>query len=164
MIRSFIPGFKMNRMVIREAKMTDIPQMHFVRISVKENILPDPALITEKDYQDYLTLRGKGWVCENNNIIVGFSIVSVEDKNVWALFVQPGYESKSIGRKLHNEMMNWYFSQTDETIWLGTAPQTRAEHFYRKTGWRQTGIRKNGEIRFEMTKSDWQSISKTAIR
>ena len=98
------------------------------------------------------------------SILVGFSIVSVTDKNVWALFVQPGYENKGIGRKLYEEMLNWYFSQTNETIWLGTAPNTRAELFYRKAGWKQTGLRANGEIRFEMTKSEWlRNITDAAI-
>jgi GNAT superfamily N-acetyltransferase len=143
-------------MIIREARTEDISQMHRVRVSVKENILPDPAMITEKEYEDYLVRRGKGWICEIDNTIVGFSIVSVLDKNVWALFVQPGYENQGIAQKLHREMMKWYFLQTDETIWLGTAPGTRAERFYRKAGWKQTGLRANGEIMFEMTKIEWE--------
>ena len=146
-------------MIIREANTKDIPQMHKVRIAVKENILPDPGMITEQEYEDFLVRRGKGWVCELNNTIVGFSIVSVLDKNVWALFVEPGHEGKGIGKKLHDEMMNWYFSQTDETIWLGTAPKTKAERFYQKAGWVQTGVRPNSEVRFEMTKKDWQKLS-----
>jgi GNAT superfamily N-acetyltransferase len=146
-------------MVIREATIQDIFQMHRVRIAVKENILPDPNLITEKEYEDFLIRRGKGWICELDNIIVGFSIVSVLDKNVWALFVDPDYEGKGIGKKIHDEMMNWYFSQTDETIWLGTAPKTKAERFYQKAGWTQTGVRSNGEVRFEMKKDDWEKHS-----
>ena len=151
-------------MIIREAIASDISQMHKVRMAVKENILPRPDLITEKEYEDFLTRRGKGWVCVIHSILVGFSIVSVTDKNVWALFVQPGYENKGIGRKLYEEMMKWYFSQTNETIWLGTAPNTRAEQFYRKAGWKQTGLRANGEIRFEMTQSEWvRNITNAAI-
>lgn len=145
--------------VVREAKTNDISRMHKVRVAVRENILPDPNLITAKEYEDFMVRRGKGWVCEQDNLIVGFSIVSVLDKNVWALFVEPGFEGKGAGKRLHDEMMNWYFSQTDETIWLGTAPKTKAERFYRKAGWKQTGVRPNGEIRFEMTKNDWERLS-----
>jgi len=55
-------------------------------------------------------------------------------------------------------MMNWYFTQTTETVWLGTAPGTRAEKFYEAAGWTKTGIRPNGEVRFEMSQSQWKSL------
>jgi GNAT superfamily N-acetyltransferase len=144
-------------MIFREAQIADIPQIQFVRNSVRENMLSDPALVPDKDVEDYITRRGKGWVCEINNMIVGFAIVSVTDHNVWALFIQPGFEKKGIGRRLHQEMMNWYFDQTKETIWLGTAPGTRAETFYRKAGWREAGKHGKGEIKFEMTAGEWRS-------
>ena len=60
-------------MIFREAQIADITQMHVVRIAVTENILPDPDLITAKDYVEFLTERGKGWVCEIDDIVVGFS-------------------------------------------------------------------------------------------
>jgi GNAT superfamily N-acetyltransferase len=71
------------------------------------------------------------------------------------LFVQPGFDKKGIGKKLHDDMLNWYFSHTDETIWLGTAPNTRAEKFYRKAGWKEVGIHGKGEIKFEMEVANW---------
>ena len=144
-------------MIFREAKTTDISQIQTVRNSVKENMLSDPALVPDKDVEDYITRKGKGWVCAINNTIVGFAIVSAADHNVWALFIQPGFEKKGIGRRLHDEMMDWYFCQTDETIWLGTAPGTKAEAFYRKAGWREVGIHGKGEIKFEMTAEEWQT-------
>jgi len=145
-------------MIVREAVTADIPQIQVVRNLVKENPLPDPSLVTDADCKDYLTNRGKGWVCEMGNRIVGFSIISVKDNNVWALFIQPGYERQGIGRLLHDRMMNWYFTQTTETVWLGTAPGTRAEKFYEAAGWTKTGIRPNGEVRFEMSQSQWKSL------
>jgi GNAT superfamily N-acetyltransferase len=145
-------------MIIREAVTADIPQIQTVRNLVKENPLPDPSLVTDADCKDYLTNRGKGWVCEIENKIVGFSIISVKDNNVWALFIQPGYERQGIGRLLHDKMMNWYFTQTNEIVWLGTAPGTRADKFYEAAGWTRTGIRPNGEVRFEMNQSQWKSL------
>jgi hypothetical protein len=38
---------------------------------------------------------------------------------------------------------------------LGTAPGTRAEEFYRKAGWKETGTHGNGEIKFEMSYGNW---------
>jgi GNAT superfamily N-acetyltransferase len=145
-------------MIIREAVTADIPQIQVVRKLVKENPLPDPLLVTDADCADYIIHRGKGWVCEVGNRIVGFSIISVKDNNVWALFIQPGYDRQGIGRKLHDVMMDWYFTQTDQPVWLGTAPGTRAEKFYEAAGWTRTGIRSNGEIRFEMSQSQWKSF------
>src|SRR5687768_16648397 len=146
-------------MIIREAVIGDIPQIQVVRNAVKENQLSDPALVPDKDVEDYMTRRGKGWVCEAGKRIVGFAIVSVKDRNVWALFIEPGHEKKGIGRLLHDEMMNWYFSQTTETIWLGTAPGTRAESFYRKAGWIEAGMHGKGEIKFEMSCESWRQLS-----
>jgi GNAT superfamily N-acetyltransferase len=144
-------------MIFRQAQITDISQIQIVRNSVKENPLSDPALVPDKDVEDYITRRGKGWVCEIDNTVVGFAIVSITDHNVWALFIQPGFEKKGIGRGLHDKMMDWYFHQTAETIWLGTAPGTRAEAFYRKAGWKEAGIHGKGEIKFEMTAEEWKN-------
>lgn len=141
--------------ILRQAITTDIPQIQIVRNTVTENTLSNPALVPDSDVEDYINRRGRGWVCEINEVIVGFAIVSVIDHNVWALFIQPGHDKKGIGRTLHDEMMNWYFSQTNKTIWLGTAPGTRAERFYRKAGWKETGSHGKGEIKFEMTFDNW---------
>lgn len=142
-------------MIFREAKISDIPQIQVVRHSVKENILSDAALVTDKDCEDFLTRRGKGWVCEAEGTVVGFSIADLEEKNIWALFVHPEYEAKGIGKRLHNEMLDWYFSKTQEKVWLGTSPNTKAEKFYRLNGWKETGIHGKGEIKFEMSFEDW---------
>jgi GNAT superfamily N-acetyltransferase len=143
-------------MHLREAHPADIPQLMDVRFSVKENVLTNRALVTEADNEDYLTRRGKGWVAEVDGRIVGFTIVSVLDRNVWALFVHPDFERQGVGKTLHDAMLAWYFAQTSEPLWLGTAPGTRAESFYRRAGWRDAGLRPNGEIRFEMTAEEYQ--------
>jgi GNAT superfamily N-acetyltransferase len=143
-------------MIFRDATTADIGQMQIVRHAVKENELSDPRLVTDEDVADYITRRGKGWVCEVDGAITGFAIVSVVDRNVWALFVLPGYDGRGIGRRLHDLMMDWYFRQTRETVWLGTAPATRAERFYRRAGWTEAGMHGTGEIKFEMTAETWQ--------
>ena len=143
---------------IRAAEIKDIYQIQVVRNLVKENRLSDPALVPDKDVEEYLTTRGRGWVCEIKNQVVGFAIADLVDNNVWALFIHPDFEKAGIGKKLHDEMLNWYFSQTDKTVWLGTAPKTRAERFYRRAGWKEVGAHGKGEIKFEMTKNEWDSL------
>src|SRR5688500_715302 len=112
--------------MVREARLSDIPQLQVIRDAVKENSLSNPALVTEDDYKDFLQRRGKGWVYEIDGKILGFAIVDLQGNNVWALFIHPGEEGKGIGRSLHDKMMDWYFTQTSTPIWLGTAPHTRA--------------------------------------
>ena len=142
-------------MEFRQAVSSDIPQIQIVRNAVKENTLSNPALVTDADCEDFINRRGRGWVCLIDKKVVGFSIVDLIGQNVWALFVHPEHERKGIGRGLHDLMMDWYFNQTDKPIWLGTAPNTRAEEFYRRTGWVETGTHGKGEIKFEMTKDAW---------
>ncbi|HMC98786.1 MAG TPA: GNAT family N-acetyltransferase [Ferruginibacter sp.] len=142
-------------MIFREAITNDIPQIQVVRNAVKENMLSDPALVPDHDVDEYINRRGKGWVCEIDNLIVGFAIADLKDKNIWALFMHPDHEAKGIGKKLHRLMLDWYFSQTNETVWLGTAPNSRAEKFYRMQGWKEVGTHGKGEIKFEMDFQTW---------
>lgn len=142
-------------MNIREAEIKDIKQMQEVRNSVTENTLSDPGLVTDRDYDEYLTTRGKGWVCEVDNEIVGFAIADLKEHNIWALFINPKYEQRGIGKQLHKTMLDWYFSQTKEKVWLSTAFNTRAEKFYRKAGWTEVGMHSAKEIKFEMTYAEW---------
>ena len=144
-------------MLFREAQTSDIPQIQHVRHSVKENTLSDPSLVTDADCELFIHKRGKGWVCEVDNTIVGFAIADLQEHNIWALFVHPAYAEKGIGRRLHDLMLDWYFSQTDHTVWLGTAPGTRAEIFYSRSGWTRTGTVNKGEIRFEMQAAGWKA-------
>ncbi|AZB29236.1 GNAT family N-acetyltransferase [Chryseobacterium balustinum] len=142
-------------MIIREAKVEDISQIQVVRNSVKENTLSNPDLVTDKDCEEFITEKGKGWVCEIDGKITGFSIVDLKDHNIWALFVDPDFEKKGIGKKLHDIMLDWYFTQTKEKVWLGTSPNTRAELFYRKSKWKEIGMHGKNEIKFEMTFENW---------
>jgi GNAT superfamily N-acetyltransferase len=150
-------------MTIREAVIDDIKQIQRVRNSVIENTLSDPNLVTDKDCEEFIIVRGKGWVCEIDNQIVGFSIADLKDNNIWALFLQPEFENLGIGRQLHDIMLEWYFNQTKENVWLGTSPNTRAETFYRKSGWTEIGTHGKEEIKFEMTFYNWTRIKKNRV-
>ena len=146
-------------MIFREAKVDDIKQIQIVRNSVKENTLSNPNLVTDEDCLEFITLRGKGWVCEINHTIVGFAIADLVENNIWALFINPAFEKKGIGRRLHKIMLDWYFSQTTIKVWLGTAFNTRAERFYRKAGWTEVGTYGPKEIKFEMTYENWEKLN-----
>ena len=133
----------------RMANLNDWQAIHVVRMSVTENVLSDPLKVTETDYKSMISERGRGWVCEVDGEIIGFSIVDLQEQNIWALFLLPTFEGKGIGKKLHDLMMNWTAAQGLKSVWLSTTPGTRAEGFYRKMGWKDKGLLQNGEIKFE---------------
>lgn len=142
-------------MKFREATVDDIYQLHDIRRAVRENILSDPNLVLYEDYEDFIIDKGKGFVCEIEGKIVGFGIADLTKNNIWALFILPEFEKKGIGRKLHNMMLNWYFSVTREKVWLTTEPDTRAAEFYRQAGWKEAGMNGKGEVKYEMSYQNW---------
>ena len=150
-----------NNMVFREATINDIKQIQVVRNSVKENTLSDSSQVTDEDCVEFLAVRGKGWVCEIDNSIVGFAIADLKGNNIWALFLVPEFERQGIGRKLHNIMLEWYFAQTKTKVWLGTELNTRAEKFYKKAGWTEAGLHGTNETKFEMTYGIWKQLQRT---
>jgi len=141
--------------IFRTAELSDIKPIQVVRNLVKENRLSNPNRVTDEDVALYISDKGKGWVCEVNGFVVGFSIVDLKDKSVWALFVDPEFAEKGIGKELHSLMINWYFEQTKDNLVLGTTPNTRAEKFYQYQGWTSIGNYPNGEIKFELSYNRW---------
>ena len=136
--------------MLRQAVAADIPAMHRVRTSVRENRLVATA-ITESDYLPAIEKTGRGWVIDIDGQVIAFAIGNKTNGNVWALFVDPEHEHRGYGRLLHDEMVNWLRSQGTKLLWLTTAPGTRAERFYEKAGWRRSGVTAKGEARFERT-------------
>ena len=116
-------------MIYRKATIKDIPLIQVVRNSVKENQLSNPTLIPNELAEEFITVRGTGFVCEIDDTIVGFSIVDFIENNVWALFLLPEYEGKGIGKKLHQLILDEYFSKTQKTIWLSTKQILEQNYF-----------------------------------
>ena len=142
-------------MIFRQATQEDIPAMQVVRNAVKENVLSDPSVVSNASYIPYLETRGMGWICTVKNQMVGFAILDNQEKNVWALFVHPNYEAKGIGYTIHKLMLDWYFSHKQETLWLSTDAETRADKFYRRAGWEEVMRFGKNEIKFELSYEQW---------
>lgn len=137
--------------VLREARTADIPQMHRIRLAVRENRLTSSA-ITEADYRPALEDWGRGWVVERDGRIVGFAIANVTSGNVWALFVDPDEEGRGHGRSLHDAMVDCLWSNGLARLWLTTQPGTRAQRFYEDAGWICVGEAELGQVRYEMAR------------
>lgn len=141
-------------MPLRLATVHDIAAMHAVRLAVRENALSDENRVRPEHYRAMLQESGRGWVHEESDNVVAFGIADHARRNIWALFVAPGFERQGIGRELLETMVTWLFEQSREPVWLTTGRNTRAEHFYSAAGWRAVGPAADGEIRFELSAGD----------
>jgi GNAT superfamily N-acetyltransferase len=141
--------------MLRLALERDFPAMHSLRMSVRENILSDPASVRIEDYRDILAGGGRGWAWEEDGAVRGFAIVDMGQANIWALFVAPGFEGRGIGRALHDAMLDWAFAQGTPRLWLSTGAATRAQALYERAGWERAGTEANGDLRYEMPREAW---------
>jgi GNAT superfamily N-acetyltransferase len=134
---------------LRQARRDDVQALHRVRQSVLENRLTSTVLSAD-DYIEAIERTGRGWLLEVENEIVGFAVGNAETGNIWALFVDPAHEGRGYGRRLHDVMVRWLWSQGLRTLWLTTQPGSRAQRFYETAGWAYRGMSDNGEYRYEM--------------
>jgi GNAT superfamily N-acetyltransferase len=132
-------------MVLREATIFDIPAMHRVRMSVRENVLH--STLKEVDYVQPITAEGRGWVAILDRRVVGFAIGCFTDGQIRALYIEPAYEGRGVGSRLYEKMLEWLSVRGVSTLWLTTAPGTRAERFFLQRGWRESPPHPEGEIR-----------------
>ena len=133
----------------RRATADDVTAMMRIRLDVRENTLSDPGIITRQMYLDYLDQLGRGWVCERNGQIIGFSYADHGDSSIWALFVQPGHEGLGAGKRLLQLACDYLFGLGHAQVKLGTTPNTRADRFYATQGW-QRGVMRNA-VEVELT-------------
>ena len=131
----------------RQARVGDIPALARIRAAVTENVLR--RRLTMDSLVDSLTTHGRGWVCEWQGDVVGFSIAT-RDHSIWALFVHPDHEGKGIGRALLFRALEWLRAEGARRVWLGTEPGTRAEQLYRRLGWQSVGAMPGGDVRYEL--------------
>jgi ribosomal protein S18 acetylase RimI-like enzyme len=139
---------------IREARLSDIPEMHAIRLSVRENVLNNPASVRHEHYERLLTGSGRGFVYESDGVIVGFAIADLGESNVFGLFVSPEHERRGIGRLLLDQLVSAFKEAQLVSVWLSTDPGTRAERVYLAAGWTPTGFTDSGERRFELRLDD----------
>ena len=109
----------------RRAVAADIPAIQRVRRSVRENRLVS-SVITDEDVREAIEESGRGWVVESQGQVVAFAVGNARTENIWALFVHPDHEGRGHGRRLHDAMVSWLWSQGLDRLWLTTEGGTRA--------------------------------------
>lgn len=139
---------------LREATAADIPHMHRIRLSVRENPLSDPSWLTPEVYAACLRPAGTAntWVAEMDGTVAGFATARVAEGDLWALFVDPAHEGHGIGRALLDRAVAWLFEQGLDEVVLATGPGTRADDLYRRAGWRRGETLDNGDVRYRLAR------------
>lgn len=133
--------------VIRIASRADLPRITEIRMAVRENVLSRPEKIVAA--VEHLIDRDAFWVFETDGLIHGFSAADPRDGSIFALFMDGASEGRGIARQLLDAACRHLAAAGHARAWLSTDPGTRAERFYRRQGWVDTGRTAEGEIRFE---------------
>jgi GNAT superfamily N-acetyltransferase len=109
--------------VLRQAMRSDLPGLFRVRHAVSEN---RPASLTLPDDQviEALETTGRGWVIELDGVIVAFAIGDALTGSISALFVDPPHRGSGYGRRLHDTVVEWLWSQGHDRVWLNAEPET----------------------------------------
>ena len=134
----------------RRAAHADVERIMAIRHGVRENRLFDPSSVTSADCAAFID-RAEMWVWVEDGKVQGFSAGDPRDGTIWALFVDPAFEGRGIGRTLLALACATVRRAGHETARLNTEAGTRAEQFYRTNGWIPVGRTPKGEIIFERT-------------
>jgi GNAT superfamily N-acetyltransferase len=132
----------------RKAVHADIARLIEIRHALRENRLSDPRSVTAADCTASID-RAASWLWINDGGIQGFAAGDPRNRLIWALFVDPAYEGRGIGRALLALACGTSREAGFETAVLNTELGTRAERFYRTNGWIETGQSAKGEIVFQ---------------
>ena len=131
----------------RKMTVSDLPAAFSVRLSTIENAITMQELeedygITPESLAAAMQSAVQGWLCEDDGKMVGFSLGDRATGEVQVLAVLPAYEGRGIGKGLLSRVQDWLFAMGHSEIWLlaNPDPDIRAAGFYRKLGWRATGV------------------------
>lgn len=147
-------------MIFREIEVNDLDELLVVRSSTDENNMSIELLNSYGINTETTSIKMKddlkGWLCEIDNKIVGFSMGFAKSGEMWVIAVLPNFINRGIGCKLLSLVEDYLFKTCDE-LWLTTDIDTklRAYSFYKKNGWIDKEI-KDG-LRFMIKKKTQKS-------
>jgi GNAT superfamily N-acetyltransferase len=134
-------------LLIRKATREDIPRLFEIRGAVRENRLGDPGRVTVALCEWFIE-NSAFWLWLEDGRVQGFSAADPRDGSIFALFADPAYEGRGIGRKLLPLACETLRIAGYRYAMLTTEPSTRAERFYRQNGWIEIGRKGDGQIIF----------------
>ncbi len=125
-----------------------------IRRAVRENAISDARLAALGIDADAVAAKIRSthaaFCAEIDGVVAGFSMADRTDGSIWALFVHPDFEGRGLGRELIRLAVDALWAAGHARAVLTTDPDTRAEAFYRRRGWRAVGANDLGEVRFEL--------------
>jgi ribosomal protein S18 acetylase RimI-like enzyme len=145
----------------RPMTAADLPAVFAVRLSTVENAVTMEELaedygITPESLAAAMETHVQGWLCEDGGRVVGFAMGDRSNGEVQVVAVLPGYEGRGIGKALLLEVQQWLIAQGHEEIWLlaNPDPGVRASGFYRRLGWRRSGVMKGRDEVLRLRRRD----------
>ncbi len=130
----------------RPATPADIPACLVLRGRTRQNAIPIERLAamgitTESWAGDVSSGSLPGYVCLDEQQIVGYCFGDKATGEIVVLALLPTHEERGIGKHLLGLVVNLLADAGHERLFLGCAsdPATRSHGFYRHLGWVSTG-------------------------
>lgn len=145
------------QMLTRVATPDDIDTLFAIRTSVVQNHLSREQMtalgITPQVLADSIREAPCVWIAEVEGRPVAFSMVDRAAGEVFAMFVQPGYEGLGLGRRLMAVAEAALFEQ-HERLFLITdgRDEIRANGFYQRLGWSMVARVEGDDVRYEKSR------------
>lgn len=136
----------------REMVCEDLPAAFEVRLSTVENDVTMEELaedygVTPSSLAESMQTSVKGWLCEDDDRVVGFAMADRWNGEVQVVAVLPSHEGRGIGKTLLDRVVDWLLACGCDEVWLlaNPDPHIRATGFYEKLGWHATGEKRGGD-------------------
>lgn len=145
------------QILIRVATPDDIDTLFAIRTSVVQNHLSREQMtalgITPQVLADSIRAAPCVWIAEVEGRPAAFSMVDRAAGEVFAMFVQPGYEGQGLGRRLMAVAEAALFEQ-HERLFLITdgRDEIRANGFYQRLGWSMVDRLEGDDVRYEKSR------------
>ena len=132
---------RMSSAKFRKIAAADVPALFYVRTRTRENTMTLEELqrlgINPQSVTESLGKSTEGWVCDDSDRVVAFSMADRATGEFLVIAVLPAYEGNGVGGRLMALAEEWLASSGHRRAWLTTDLDTtlRAYGFYRKRGW-----------------------------
>ena len=145
------------QMLIRVATPDDIDTLFAIRTSVVQNHLSREQMtalgITPQVLADSIREAPWVWIAEVEGRPVAFSMVDRAAGEVFAMFVQPGYEGLGLGRRLMAVAEAALFEQHERLFLITDGhDEIRANGFYQRLGWSMVARVEGDDVRYEKSR------------
>ncbi|KWV85902.1 MULTISPECIES: GNAT family N-acetyltransferase [Pseudomonas] len=146
------------QVLIRTATPDDVDTLCAIRTSVVQNHLSLEQMaglgITPQVLSDTLRAAPCGWIAEVDGQAAGFSMVDLDEGEVFAMFVLPSHEKLGLGCQLMAVAEAALFEHHD-TLYLVTdgRDEIRANGFYQRLGWSVVGPVDGDDVRYEKSRA-----------